>query len=223
MDDDRYVDPDEFKWGARTDGGTPREAQSTDSGGAIQDGILPPVSRPRIFAVSLTLVLLLSMIFGFSGGAVADTNFTATNVNVTSHSGKLKTLEVAPTGHVHYQGFEQVASSATVAVSVKKSSDSSWEQIDSKTISPSGLSGNVSYDFATIDVLGSSSLTKQDFEAADGDTKSTNVDLRVSVTFADAGPGGTAVTSSSMDTFTVNVTNIAAGSGVGGRANTNGN
>lgn len=180
-------------------------------------------SRRRIVVLPLVLLVATGAVLVLTGGATAHTSFTANDVAITSNGGNVQSLTVAPTGDVHYQGLEQPPSDVYVVVDVKKSSASTWETLDNKTISASGLEGNASFDFATIDLLAQSSMTQSDFRSSDGTTSSTDVDIRVTATLVGAGPSGSDVTAASQATFTVTVENIPAGGNVGGQANTGGN
>lgn len=169
------------------------------------------------------LVVTTGMLVFTMGSASAHTDFTANDVAITSNGGNVKSLTVAPTGDIHYEGLEAAPSSVDVVVEIKESSSSSWETLDSKSTSASGLEGNVSFDFSTIDVLASSSLGNPDFKSSDGQTATTDLDIRVTATLVGAGPNGDDVTTVTTQTFTVSVENIPAGGNVGGKANTNGN
>lgn len=179
--------------------------------------------RHRLLIVALVLLTGTSAILLVSGDATAHTTFTAGDVAVTSNGGNLKSLTIAPSGDIHYQGLEAAPSSVDVVVEIKQSSSSSWETIGSKSLSASGLAGNVSYSFSTIDVLAQSSLQRSDFRASDGTTSTTDLDIRVTATLVGAGPNGDDVTASAAKTFAVSVTNVPAGGDVGGQANTGGN
>jgi hypothetical protein len=168
-----------------------------------------------VLAASVAALLL-------SGGAMADATFTANDVSVTSNGGNLQSLTAAPSGHIHYDGLEQAPSSVEIVVDVKRSGASSWETVDSKSISATGQAGNVSFDFTTIDLLAASSLKRSDFKSSDGSTASTDVDIRVTATLVGAGPDGDDVTTDAQQTFTVAVENIPAGGSIGGAANTGG-
>lgn len=195
---------DEIEWGTAT----------TESGGGL-------LTQRRLFGSILTL-FVVGMIILASGGAVAHTSLTAADVTVVSNSGKLVSLSVAPAGDIHFSGLEQEPTSVNLTVYVKKSSASTWESVDTKSIQATGLEGSVNFTFASIDLLQQSSLTKSDFEAADGQSSTTDVDVKVGTTLVGAGPNGSDVTASSQATFTVTVENVPAGGAVGGTANTDG-
>lgn len=180
-------------------------------------------SRRRIVALPLVLLVAAGAVLVLSGGATAHTSFTANDVAITSNGGSVQSLTVAPTGDVHYQGLETPPSSVDVVVEVQGGSAGSWETIGSKSLSASGLEGNVSFDFNTIDLMSQSSMTQSDFRSSDGVTSSTDVEIRVTATLVGAGPSGSDVTAASQDTFTVTVENVPAGGNVGGNANTGGN
>lgn len=188
-------------------------------------------TRPRVrFGVTILAVvgLLLSMTFIPVSTAGAQTSqFTAGDATVQTNSGMLKQITVAPNGDVEYYGFEQEPDNVTIQVEAKPAGASSWEQVHSAELisdgSGLGLEGNISYDVSTIDLLAQTSMKKQDFRPTDGKTSETDVQVRVTVTFAGAGPNGDNVQTTSQDTFTVIVENIAAGGNVGGNANTNAN
>lgn len=199
----RRLSAEDIDWG-------PREDPSNDT------------SRRRVFGV-LVSVALLTAFFAMSGGATAQTTFDAKNVQVTSDNGQLQSLTVAPNGTVEYSGLEKNISSITVSVSIKKSSSGSWQQLDSQSVSATGYSGTAKYSFGTIDVMQNSGLSKSDFHSKDGNTATTDLVVRISVTMQGAGAGGADVTSNETDTFTVSVENLPANGNVGGTANTNGN
>lgn len=171
----------------------------------------------------LVLIVTTGMVVFTAGGASAHTDFTANDVAITSNAGNVKSLTVTPTGDIHYEGLEAEPDSVDVVVEVKKSSSSSWDTLDSKSVSASGLEGNVSYDFSTTDVLKQSSLKQSDLRSKDGETATTDLDIRVTATLVGAGPNGDNVTTVATETFAVEVENVPAGGNVGGAANTNGN
>ena len=181
------------------------------------------IRRGWVVAAVCVLVVMAGTLAFTIGSASAHADFTANDVAITSNGGNVKSLTVAPTGDIHYQGLEAAPSSVDVVVEIKQSSGSSWETLDSKSVSASGLEGNVTFDFSTIDVLAASSLGQQDFRSNDGQTSTTDLDVRVTATLVGAGPNGDDVTTAATQTFTVSVENIPAGGNVGGKANTNGN
>lgn len=175
----------------------------------------------RYLGVAMVVVTVLAGVPLLSTSGAASTSLTTSNVGVTSNSGMLQSLTVAPNGTISYDGLESPPSSVVVTVSVREQSGS-WQQLDRETTSASGLEGSTDYSFPTVDVLGSTSLQRQDFRAPDGDSKTTTLELRVSVALVGAGPGGSNVTTSATDSFDVTVTNEGARAGVNGRGNTNG-
>lgn len=221
MTENVEIEPGELEWGAHQERDGDEQAVSTHLGPQRRITV-STVSRSRVLVVPLVVLVAFGMLFAFSGGATADTMFTASNVDVTSHGGSLQALSIAPSGHVHYAGLESAPSAVTVDVQVKKSSASSWETVGSKSVSATGLVGNLSFDFQQIDLIQQSSLTRQDFKSSDGTTTATEVDVRLAVTFVGSGPGGSDVTSTAADSFIVNVTNIPAGAGIDGSAGTKG-
>lgn len=176
---------------------------------------------PKLAGMAVALVLAVVMSSFVSTPAVAHTTFTADDLSVTSNNGVLTSLSVAPAGDVHYDGLEQPPERFDLVVSIKPSGGS-WEQLDEKSLNASGLEGTASYSFSSIDVLKETSLTTADLRAADGDSTSTELTVRVEATLVGAGPNGSDVTSTGTDTFAVTVTNEQSGAGVGGQANTNG-
>lgn len=184
-------------------------------------GRYTPNNRQKLGVGVLALVALLFLTLG-AGPVVAHTSFTASDVSFTSNSGQLTSLTVAPEGDVHYNGLESPPSSVDIAVMVRLNSSSAWETVDSKSVSASGLEGSVNYSFAEINLLSQSSMASSDFRAADGSTSTTTVDIQIEATLVGAGPGGGDVVATSGDTYTVTVTNEAAGGQVGGQANTGG-
>ena len=179
-------------------------------------------ARPLAVA-GIVAVLLVTATVSMTGGVAAQTTFTANDVTTTTPSGHLKSVSVAPNGTVEYAGLESQPSSVDVAVQVRKQGGT-WQTVSTKSLSASGLAGNVSYDFATLDLLQTTSLQKGDFPTApDGGDASTTLEVRVNATLVGAGPSGSDVTASSSDSFTVTVHNRKAGGGVTGRANTDAN
>lgn len=167
------------------------------------------------------LIVLLATLL-VSSGAMAHTSFTVNDASVTSNDGSLKSLTVAPSGDVHYDGLESEPSAVEVTVAIKKSNASSYETIGSQNITTAtGLQGSVNYTFSTIDVLAQSSLTKADFRASEGATKNTSLDLQITVTLYDVGPSGSDETIQTMDPFVVSVTNEGITVGTGGKGNSN--
>ncbi|MFC6872596.1 hypothetical protein [Halobellus marinus] len=179
--------------------------------------------RGWIVATVIILTVTTGMLVFTIGGASAHTDFAANDVAITSNGGNVKSLTVTPTGDVHYEGLETAPSSVDVVVEIKRSSSSSWDTLDQKSLSASGQEGEVGYNFSTIDVLSESSLTRADFKSSDGQTSTTDLDIRVTATLVGAGSNGNDVTAAATETFTVSVENIPAGGNVGGKANTNGN
>lgn len=179
----------------------------------------PKRSRSALVAFVVITVVFGSMGMMFLSAPVsANTSFTANDVSATTANGKLTKLTVAPSGNVSYSGLEQEPSGVTVTVEVKNTSGG-WEQVSTTSSSASGLNGEVSYDFSEIGLLQQTSMTKSDFEAADGSSASTDVQVRVTAVVEGAGPNGDDVTTTSESTFTVTVENKKAGAGVGGKAN----
>lgn len=202
---------DPFEW---------RSLDGTDAGSQEATGTRG-IARPAIGTVFVAILAIL-LIGVVPQGAVAHTSFTAEEVSLTTNSGRLTSLTVAPEGDVHYNGLEAEPSSVEIEVSARQSGTSTWEPVTSKSISAAGLQGTVNYSIAEVSLLTATSMTSSGFAAADGETESTDVDVQVEVTLGGAGPGGGDVTATSMDTLTVTVTNEAAGAGVGGRANSDG-
>jgi hypothetical protein len=176
----------------------------------------------KFVGIAVALIMVMGALAFVAGNTAAHTSFSADDVAITTNGGSLTSLTVAPTGDVHYSGLEAEPSSVDVVVEIKKASDSSWDTLESKSVSATGLEGSVEYDFSSIDVLAGSSLKRQEFKASDGATSTTDVDIRVTATLVGAGPNGNDVTATSTNTFTVSVENIPAGGGVGGKAGTNG-
>lgn len=219
-DDDPSTEPE----ATRPDGGFAGPSDRHDEEMASLRGFLgryTPNNRQKLGVGVLALVALLFLTLG-AGPVVAHTSFTASDVSFTSNSGQLTSLTVAPEGDVHYNGLESPPSSVDIAVMVRLNSSSTWETVDSKSVSASGLEGSVNYSFAEINLLSQSSMTSSDFRAADGSTSTTTVDIQIEATLVGAGPGGGDVVATSGDTYTVTVTNEAAGGQVGGQANTGG-
>ena len=125
---------------------------------------------------------------------------------------------MSPEGDVHYDGLESPPSRIEIEVQIR-GSGGSWETIGSKTVSATGLEGQADYSFAEIDVLDHSSLSPGDFQAKDGESTATDVDVRTSVVLVGSGPGGSNVTTSATDVLTITITNQAAGARTGGTAN----
>lgn len=202
---------DPFEW-------RPLEGDSETTDNSRPDRSRRGIVRPAVSTIMVALLALL-LVGMAPQGAVAHTTFTAGDVNLTTNSGRVTSLTVAPGGDVHYDGLEAVPSSVDVEVSARLSGDSTWEAVTSQSVSASGLEGTANYSFAEVSLLTTTSMTTSDFAAADGATETTDVELRVRVTLVGAGPGGGDVNASSMDTFSVTVTNQAAGAGVGGKGN----
>lgn len=171
------------------------------------------------FLVALLAILLVGVV---PQSTVAHTTFTAEDVTLSTNSGRVTSLTIAPEGDIHYGGLEAEPASIDVDVSVRLSGESTWEPVDSQSIAGDGLEGAVNYTFAETNLLSATSLSNSDFAAADGETESTDIDVRVDVTLVGSGPDGGDVTAVSTDTMTVSVTNEPAGAGVGGRANSDG-
>lgn len=215
------LDPEDFEWGMRADGGI--VTQEEESLLKLDKFEFPTVSRQRMSAVGISLIVVMSMILAFTGGATANTTFTATNVDVTSNGGNLKSLTVAPAGNITYDGFDHKADKVVIEVQIEES-DGNWTTVATEEKNPTKLQGNVSYDFTTIDVISTTDWKKTDFKAKDdGSTNTTNMNVRVTANFVNATNSGANVTSSASDTFDVTVTNEQATSGIGGNANTGGN
>lgn len=173
----------------------------------------------------LTVLVICALLLGFAGlsfvvsPASADTSFTANDATVTSPDGSVKSVTIAPAGTVTYSGMEQEPSGISVTVSVKTSSMDGWKTVESKSLSVSGLEGSASYRFQKSDLLASTVMSASSFEAADGSTATTDVQVKVTAVVVGGGSEGADVTSEATSTFTVSVTNIEAGAGVGGQAN----
>lgn len=206
---------DRFEWHRLVDDSTADNVDKRQRGRLVG----PAVPIVGIAFIALLGLLLVGVI---PQATLAHTTFTAEDVSLTTNSGRLTSLTVAPEGDVHYDGLEAEPSSIDVTVAARLSSSSSWETVTSQSISGNGLEGTVNYSFARVDLLTETSMTPSDFAAADGETESTDVDVQVQVTLVGAGPGGGDVTANATDTMTVSVTNEPAGAGVGGRANSEG-
>lgn len=205
---------DGFVWQTDADG----------TSGPDGPGVRPIPERVGSLAVLLALLLAVaSTLVLVPGSTLAHTSFTANDVVVTGNSGQLQSLSIAPSGDVHYDGLEVEPTAATITIEAKLASATSWETVDSTSISTTGLQGTANYSFASVDLLSATSMSRSDFAAADGSTSTTDVDVRVRVTLAGAGPDGSDVTASATDTLAVSVTNEPAGASAGGRANTGGN
>lgn len=205
----------------RTDGGNATEFEWVDVG----DPDERPVSWRAIWALLVMVVVgLLASSLVFTGGAHANTTFTASDVTVTGHAGQLDSLTVGPNGSVTYQGLESPDNDVEISVYVKNASSATYTQVAQKTVTSSNYSGSVSYDFADTDILGASSnLQQSDFRASDGDSTSVDVDVKVNATILGGGPNGNDVDATAgEDKFTVTVKNVQSGGGAGGQANTDG-
>lgn len=178
----------------------------------------------RGFLSAITGVVVVSMALGgtafLTAPASASTSFSANDVAVTSHNGQLRELTIAPSGSVSFEGLESEANGISVVVDARLP-DGTWSQVATKDISASGVTGTVSYDVAETSLLNSGPFTKNDFRPADGTTADTTVEVRVSAVVHES--SGEDVTATGSDTFTVSVTNVARGAGVGGEANTDAN
>jgi hypothetical protein len=161
---------------------------------------------------------LLVVLATMTGPTSAHASFTADNISVTSNAGQLIDLKMSPEGDVHYDGLESSPSRIEIAVQVQ-GSGGNWETIDSKSVSATGLEGQVDYSFAQIDVLDHSSLSPGDFRAGDGASTTTDIDVRTSVVLVGSGSGGSNVTTSATDVLTITITNQAAEARTGGTAN----
>ncbi|MFB6106488.1 MAG: hypothetical protein ABEJ70_05910 [Halobacteriaceae archaeon] len=176
-----------------------------------------------VLAVMLVAGLLASTLV-LSGGANAQISatFSASDVSVTGHAGKLSSLTVGPNVSVSYTGLESPGNDVEMRVYVKNSSSSSYTQIASKTVTSSGYAGTVSHNFSQTSVLNAANLDATDFRATEGQSTSVDVDVKANATIVGAGPGGSDVnTSTQTRTFTVTVHNKPISTGVGGSANTN--
>lgn len=180
------------------------------------------LARPVIGTVFVSLLAIL-LIGVVPQGALAHTSFTANDVSMTTNSGRVTSLTIAPDVDVHYNGLEAAPSSIEVVVSTRLNSSSSWKNVASQSLAGDGLEGTVNYSFAEIDLLSATSMKPSDFAASDGTTGSTGVDIRVEVRLVGAGAGGNNVTATAIDSMSVIVTNEQAGAGVGGTANSGGN
>lgn len=209
------MDRTEFEWQGAPDGD---QEGSPAKGGTDR---LRGMARPSIGLI-VVLLLAVFLIGTLPQGTMAHTTFTAGDVSVTTNSGRLTSLTVAPDGDVHYDGLESEPSSIELVVYARLNSSSTWENVISQSVAGSGLEGSVTYSFAEVDLLTETSMTSADFSASDGETEETDVSVKVEATLVGAGPSGGNVTASSMDTMTISVTNQEAGAGVGGQANSDG-
>lgn len=206
-------------------GESPSDSEPEASSGGSGRALLPSGDRRRgtgagvgIIALLAAVGLLASVAF-LPGGATAQASFTADDVNVASNAGVVTSLTVAPAGEITYDGLERPPNETTVVVSVRVA-DGSWERVGNETLDVSTQQGSTSFDFPTIDVFAETSTTPADFRPSDGSRKQVDMDVRLRVTLADAGPGGDDVTATVSDTSTVTVTNEAATAGASGKANT---
>lgn len=206
---------DPFEW-RRLD-----SEHSETSGDSSRRRRVRGIARPATGAL-VVAVLAMLLIGVVPQATMAHTTFTAGDVSLSTNSGQLTSLTVAPAGDVHYNGLETVPSSIDIAVSARLNSSQSWETVATQSVAGSGLEGSINYSIAEVDLLKQTSMSKNDFTAQDGSTETNDVDLRVQVTLVGAGPGGADVTASSTDTMTISITNEPAGAGVGGQANSNG-
>lgn len=224
----REIDVDEadFDWYERGDSEAGRASGVASRVRAVVPASLPWSNpgvlgrRPVVVVAFLIPMVVVSSIL-FAGGATAVVDFTAENVDATSHNGKIQTLTAAPSGTITYEGFEHAASTVDVVVQVKEPGGD-WATIGSDQLTTSGVSGTLNYQFSTISILDNSEWKTSDFAAADGETTKTKVTIRVLATFHGVESGGSDLTTSNSATFDVTVENVAAGAGVGGNGNTNG-
>lgn len=209
------------------DGTDPFEWRSLESERPL-DRTEPGEERQRRgIAIPVVGALLLALLAVLLVGVVpqttlAHTAFAAEDVSLSTNSGRLTSLTVAPEGDVHYDGLEAEPSSIDIVVEARLNSSAAWETVATESVAGDGLEGSVNYSFAEANLLSGTSLSQSDFAAADGSTETTDVDLRVQVTLLGAGPEGSDVTATATDTMTVSITNEPAGAGVGGQANSDG-
>lgn len=212
------VDGSEFDWYERDDSGAAR-ADGVDF--RVWKRLPRSLPRKTVLVVAFLVPMIAASSFLFAGGAAAAVDFTAENVDASSHNGDILTLTAAPSGTITYEGFEYGASTVTVDLMVQQP-DGTWTTIDSTNVTASGMAGTVSYDFSAISILDNSGWTKSDFEPIDGETKTTSLSIRVIATFHGVDVGQSDFTTSDTATFDVTVENVAVGGGVGGVGNTNG-
>ncbi|MEA5388550.1 hypothetical protein VB779_16950 [Haloarculaceae archaeon H-GB11] len=212
--------------------GKPGKRGTEQSAGQLRARLESTLAWDRTDSVGVSAVVALGVVVAalaaaasvglLAGTAHAQTTFSANDVSVTGNTGQLQSLMVAPSGTVQYSGLESAPSGATVTVSVKLPSDSSWERVGSKSMSTSGLDGTVQYDFDRIDVIDAASISRGQFGAPDGQSDTTTVEIRVEAVLAGAGPDGADVTATATDDLKVTVSNVAAGAQAGGQANAQG-
>lgn len=146
----------------------------------------------------------------------AHTAFTENDVTIGDGE-TVGTPTVSPSGGVYYRGLERSPSAVEIDVEVNRSDDETWETLRSKSLAASRPPGRVGYRFDPIDVLARSSLRRSDLRSSDGRAAATDLDVRVTATLADAGPGGDGLTAAARQTFAVAVPNVLAGGSVDGQ------
>lgn len=184
----------------------------------------------KIRAVLLLLFVALvsaAAAFALSQPSVG-ASFQASDVETTTHDGEIDAVSIAPKGMISWTGLEEDPDGATVIVSIK-TPDGEWKTVASKEYDRiDGLDGSLEYSFdspghapdhaasnGAID-LTERGFSDHDFEASDGATEDTTIDVRIIATIDAQDQRSTTIS----DSFTVSVENKQADAHTTGSAGT---
>jgi hypothetical protein len=148
-------------------------------------GRVPGLALPVAGTVFIALLGLL-LVAVLPQATLAHTAFSAEDVRLSTNSGRLTSLTVAPAGDIHYDGLEAEPSSIYITVSARLSGTPSWEPVATGSVDGTGLHGTANYSVTEINLLSATSMSSSDFAAADGATASTDVEVRVQVALVGA-------------------------------------
>ena len=153
-----------------------------------------------------------------AASASADADFAAEDVTVATDDGNVRGVTVAPAGTVSWRGLDEPAGRVALSLYAKLDADYRYRKLATDSLSARGLHGETAYDFGALDLLDRDGFAAADFSAADGETRTRRVRLRLAFEVY-AGDGETALTKGYADTvFDVTVENRAGGGDVDGDA-----
>ncbi|MFC4551692.1 MULTISPECIES: hypothetical protein [Halorussus] len=150
--------------------------------------------------------------------ASADADFAAEDVTVASDDGNVRGVTVAPAGTVAWRGLDEPAGRVALSLYAKLDADYRYRKLATDSLSARGLHGETAYDFGALDLLDREGFAAADFSAADGETRTRRLRLRLAFEVY-AAAGETALARGYADAvFDVTVENLAGSGDVDGDA-----
>lgn len=178
------------------------------------------LDRRKVLGTVGGLALAGSGLAAFTGSAAAQvsTSFTANDAGtVTTADGSIQQVLVDTSGTFSWSGLDSAATTGMVTLEAKKkgSHPNNYAQVTSKSHGINGLSGERDFTLDQVDLT--ETFGDDHFESdADGEKKTTGIDLRISVTITTT--GGSAHDANAADTMYVGADNEAADANINGQS-----